>query len=109
MMGMLVRKYSRVVQRKGASAQARSLLLRDASATPVENMAQIRPPMNPIMPTNAAEISGSILPYWRMTVSTQGRHTGIEHLSVEKTVEWGFFQRRAGGGEDEHAQGDPGE
>ena len=76
MIGILVRKNSRTVQRKGARAQASSLLLREASATPVEKAMQISPPMKPIMATNAAEVQGSILPYWRMTVSTQGRHTG---------------------------------
>ena len=76
MMGIFVRKNSRAVQRNGASRQANGLLFLDASATPVEKIMQISPPTNPIIPTKAAEIHGSILPYCRMTVSTHGRHTG---------------------------------
>src|SRR6202522_3283528 len=73
---MFVRKYSNAVHRNGAIAQASNLLRREASATTVENMVQIKPPTKPINPTNAAAIHDPIFRYCPITVSTQGKHTG---------------------------------
>src|ERR1700735_232753 len=76
MIGIFMRKYSKVVHRNGARRHASNLLFFDATATPVKKTVQTKPPMKPIRPTKPAAIHGSMLPYCFITVSTQGRHTG---------------------------------